>query len=259
PCSQTLGDGGPGCAPTHVFGSPQLSEAKGSGVNAANKTLYVADSGNHRIAVFIAAQAAIVTTGEPSADKTVTGSVQLDAAGDITECSSEGGTPAGSYPKPVVPCEPATPYTSDQNVEATIPEMEAEHTYHYRLFAKSAGGGTNVGVDKVITPHNVKGLFTQPATNITRTSATLNARYEGTSEETHWYFNYGLTTSYGKQTAIPPGTLEPPTTGVTPLTFDVSDLEAGKTYHYQIVAENSLGVSKGQDLTLTTPSAVTEL
>jgi hypothetical protein len=257
PCAQTLSDGGSGCPPTHVFGDPQLSGAKGSGVNAVTKTLYVADSGNGRVAVFIAAQAAIVTTGEPSGDKTVTGSVQLDGAGNITECYFEWGTVAGSYTKPHIPCEPATlPYTSDQSVEATIPEMEGETTYHYRLFAESAGGGSNVGVDKTITPHNVKGLTTLAATNLTRTSAQLNASFEGTNETTHWYFNYGLTTAYGKQTAIPPGAIQVPTVGLTPLPFEVTDLEAGHTYHYQIVAENTVGLSKGKDLTLTTPPAV---
>jgi hypothetical protein len=257
-CPTPLEEFATSCPPTHTFGNPQLNGAKGAGINAVDKKLYVADTGNHRVAVFIAVQAPIVTTGEPTADKTVSGEVKLDGAGNVTECKFEWGSSAPAYGNSA-PCEAgeALPYTSDQKVEATIPALVAEQTYHYRLVAKSSGGGTNFGVDKTITPHNVKGLFTLPAANVARTTAELKASYEGTNETTDWYFEYGLTGEpYEHQTTSTP---EGPTLGVTSLHLEVTGLEPEKTYHFRIAAQNSHGPSKGKDLTFKTLPAVTGL
>jgi hypothetical protein len=44
------------------------------------------------------------------------------------------------------------------------------------------------------------GAVTQPATDVTATSATLNGTVSPNGEDTTYYFQYGTTTEYGTQT-----------------------------------------------------------
>jgi hypothetical protein len=240
------------CEATHEFGESHITNGAGIGVNSVSKTLYVADTGAKEVDVFIAAQAPIVITGEATGDKTISGEAKPDGAGNITECFFRYGTEAGVYPEKAN-CEPAPPYATDQAVEATIPTLVAETTYHYQLVAKGAGGGTNFGQDQTITPHNVKGLKTLPATEITPTAAELNGQFLGEGDNVKYFYEWGATAGYGNKT--PEGEILAPsgTTAVPPATIE--GLQPLHTYHYRVVATNSLGTSRGDDRTFTTYSA----
>jgi hypothetical protein len=249
-----------GCAASHRFGSGDITAGRGVGVNATTKKLYVADFGNHEVDVFIPATAPLVKTGDPVANTTVSGEADPDGAGNVTECYFEFGPSAPTYGSKVG-CSPAPEYSSAQAVTAVLPGLNGEQTYHYRLVAKGAGGGTNFGLDKTITPHNVKGLKTEPATDVSRTGAELHGSFEGNGEETHYYFEWGLTESYGEQSAVPPGPSagSPTFPPVTALPFTLTGLLPETTYHFHVVAENHIGVSPGKDLTFTTLPAVQSL
>ena len=135
-------------------------------------------------------------TGEPTGNSQVSGSVALAGGGEVTSCKFEfGETTEYGQSKP---CNPAAPYTSDQAlVTAELKDdLEGEKTYHYRLVASNANG-TAQGVDKTITPHNVKLLATGPASEITNNSARVSGTFEGNGEDTHYWFEWGRTTSYG--------------------------------------------------------------
>ncbi len=71
--------------------------------------------------------------------------------------------------------------------------------------------------------------------------------------DTKWWIEYGTSTSYGSQTPaqdIGAGSSPVAVTGY------LSQLAAGTTYHYRLVAQNSLGTTDGYDYTFTTPAAV---
>ena len=69
---------------------------------------------------------------------------------------------------------------------------------------------------------------------------------------TTWWIQYGTTSAYGSQTAgadLGAGSLPAAVTGY------LSGLAPATTYHYRIVAENSLGTTYGYDYTFTTAAA----
>ena len=83
-------------------------------------------------------------------------------------------------------------------------------------------------------------------------SATIAAGIYRNGRDTTWSIQYGTTTAYGSQTAatdIGSGTAPDPVTGY------LSQLAPATTYHYRLVAQNSLGTTYGYDYTFTTAVA----
>jgi hypothetical protein len=229
-----------------------LSGISGIAVDEARGVVYVSSGG--KVQVIPGVVVPDVTTGDQTGDATVNGHVDPAGGGEITDCYFEFGTET-SYGQ-TAPCEQSTPITSPTDVSADLSgKVLGETEYHYRLVATNASG-TNFGGDRTFTPHFVSGLVTDPATNLSRNTATLNGHFLGTGEDTHYYFEWGTTTAYGSTSAIPPGEDAGVTNGETPLTFDVSGLLPGTIYHYRVVAENSKGTSPGNDQTFESVKAV---
>jgi hypothetical protein len=262
PCSVTLVNNGGGCPPTRSFVTSNILSAntKAIAINSTTGYLYAVDQTNKKVAVYVPGQIPLVTTSDPVANTKVSGSVTLDGAGPTQACFFEFGTTT-AYNK-TQPCEPGTPYVGDQAVTAVLPGLTNETLYHYRLVAKGTAGGFNFGADKTILPHNVPNLKTEPADEITRTSARLNAWFEGNGEATTYYFDYGEGTGGGYTTRIPlspteesAGSPSEPTTISTTL----PGLKYDTSYHFRVVAKNGKGSSLGQDRTFKTLPAVPNL
>jgi hypothetical protein len=239
-----------------------LGEPGGMGiaVDEATDTLFVTVGSGESgyIREYLGLETAKATTGEPTGNSEVSGIADPNGQGDITECYFELGTSAGTY-STKADCNESLPISTTQEVHANFAGLNGEETYHYRLVV---GNGdpfrVGRGVDKTIVPHNVKGLVTDPATDVTQESATLNAHFEGTNEDTFVYFEYGRTTGYGKKSALPPGEDVGVTTGPTAVSKPISGLSQGVTYHYRVVAKNDIGLSqKTNDQTFTTYAAPT--
>ena len=110
---------------------------------------------------------------------------------------------------------------------------------------------------------NAPTVTTLAASSVTSVSATLNGSVNPSGLATTYYFQYGLTTSYGSTT-----TSTSAGSGTTAVSVNaaISGLTGGQTYHFRVVAVNSDGTSNGNDLTFipggagvttTTPSAIT--
>ncbi len=124
-------------------------------------------------------------------------------------------------------------------------------TYHYRLVGINSAG-TAVGGDLTFTMPLTSAPFVVSATasGITATNVTLGGTVKTGGLKTTVYFQYGLTTGYGSlTTAISLGATNMPLS-VSSL---ISSLAPGTTYHYQLVASNSVGITPTGDLTFTTP------
>ena len=82
-----------------------------------------------------------------------------------------------------------------------------------------------------------------------QTQAKLNGTVNPNESDTHYYFQYGTTTSYGSSTASTDAG-----SGVSsvPASITVTGLVPSLTYHYRLVASNSAGTSYGSDQTLWT-------
>jgi hypothetical protein len=248
-------------------GSGSLLEEFGNGgcyrgvaVDDASDTVFTTNQCSGKVQVWKGVVVPDVTTGDPSGNKTVTGSVALAGAGEVTECffqwrkTSESEFPAANKE----PCSPAAPYTSDQpSVSATLP-LEGEVTYAYRIVAKNANG-TARGGEKTITPHNVKLLKTGIADEIERDKATLHGSFEGNGEPTTYYFEYGTSSNpYAHSTPVA-GPISPASGVTQQISAPIENLTAGVTYHFRVVAENGIGISKALDETFTTSPAIKDL
>jgi hypothetical protein len=95
---------------------------------------------------------------------------------------------------------------------------------------------------------------TRPASEITQTSAFLNARVDpGGAEVTECKLEYGSSNSYGSSAPCSPA----PGAGASTVSVgaSVGGLSAGTPYHFRVVATNSHGTARGADETFTTISA----
>ncbi len=231
----------------------------GLAVDEGTDTLFatVGGGGEGYIVEYLGLTTPKATTGEPTGNSEVSGTADPNGVGPITECYFEYG-PTTSYEispgvKGKQGCTESVPFNSVQTVHAILPNLTGEETYHYRLVLSN--GEPHVvgkGGDKTIVPHNVKGLATEPATEITSESALLNATFEGNGEDTHYYFEWGQTTNYGHKTAIPPGDDAGSPTAITTISTPLSGLDQGTTYHYRVVGQNPIGVSVAKDVSFTT-------
>jgi hypothetical protein len=121
--------------------------------------------------------------------------------------------------------------------------------YHYRACADTGRGWSVYGDDMVVDyriPHTISA---GTPSNVTSSSANLDGYLTsmGNSRSVSAYFEYGLTTDYGKTT--PPQTLK--TFG--PFGAVLSGLTPGATYHYRAASDGGgNGKVYSQDFTFTT-------
>jgi hypothetical protein len=128
--------------------------------------------------------------------------------------------------------------------------------YHFRLVTVTPAGATRTGDVTFTTAPAVANLTTDPVTGVSSTAAELNASFEADSRETHYYFEWGSSTRYGQTAPIPPGNAVPPGSGTVHVTpVPLTGLAGGTSYHYRVVATNSLGVTVGADQTFKTAEA----
>jgi hypothetical protein len=135
-------------------------------------------------------------------------------------------------------------------VSANIISLTAHTTYHFRIVASNTAG-TTFGSDSTFTTLTMTGfpvVTTNLATNVTASSARLNGTLDPHGLSTTVYFQYGTTTSYGSTT---PNQIK---TGndYQNVFASISGLSAGTTYHFRIVATNTVGTRYGIDRTFTT-------
>ncbi|MFI5174742.1 MAG: pre-peptidase C-terminal domain-containing protein, partial [Terriglobia bacterium] len=131
--------------------------------------------------------------------------------------------------------------------------MEPNTAYHYRIVATNTLGtvsGANVYFETLSyfsTPTITNGYL---PSDITPNSATVIDFVNPNSLETTIYFRWGTSTAYGNTT-----TPQLIGSGQIPVevTEDLTGLSPGTTYHYQLVATNSMGSVPGRDIVFTTP------
>jgi len=127
--------------------------------------------------------------------------------------------------------------------------------YHFQIVAKNpAAGGSEVkGTDQTFTTTAIipPGVTTGQATEVGESSAKLGGSVNPQGQLTKYFFNYGTTEAYGQKTSeISAGS------GIGNVTASqqLSGLAPGTDYHFQLVAKNAGGETKGLDQTFTTAS-----
>ena len=96
------------------------------------------------------------------------------------------------------------------------------------------------------------GAVTDPATQITASSATLAGTVKPRSQATTYRFDWGPTAAYGSSTApVSAGSGE----AAQSVTGAISGLAPLTTYHFRVSATNAAGTTPGADRTFTTAAA----
>lgn len=147
-------------------------------------------------------------------------------------------------------------------MQSALTGLTYSTTYHYRARSVSNGNVTAYGVDSTFTtPAAPPSVITTSAGNISAVAATLNGSVNANNLATTITFEYGMTTSYGTVVAATPGTLT--STVATSVLSQLTGLMPNTTYHFRVIAVNSVGISYGNDMTFTTiaiaPLVVTNL
>ncbi len=155
---------------------------------------------------------------------------------------------------------------------STLTNLTSGTTYYYQAVAAGTTG-TSYGPVQSFATQGPPIVSTGTAAGITRTTATLTGTVNPTGLETSYYFAY--INEHGYQKALAGNTEEKAdpytageTTTTTPVPGDsssdepqpinptpINGLLPGETYHYTLIAKNLLGVSIGEDQTLTTTTA----
>jgi hypothetical protein len=94
---------------------------------------------------------------------------------------------------------------------------------------------------------------TNAASGLQPVQATLNGTVNPKATDTHYYFEYGPTTSYGQDAPVSPGTDAGSGASALPVSATAARLQPNAYYHYRLVATNSEGATAyGADKTFTT-------
>jgi subtilisin family serine protease/sugar lactone lactonase YvrE len=228
---------------------------------------WVSDSHNSRIQKWIYPEAPKAITEAATEVKKASATLHgtLNPEGAATSYYFEYGKTSTYGSKS--PTTPATVPAGSANVvvSQTPTGLSQGTTYHFRLVASNAGG-TTYGEDETLRTIGPPKAITEAATEVKATQATLNGTVNPEGSATTYYFEYDESEykagegSHGTKIPTSPAAVGSGTSNLA-VSQTPTDLKAGTTYHFRLVAENAIGTTKGEDKTLSTlkaPQATTE-
>ncbi|HEY3860799.1 MAG TPA: chitobiase/beta-hexosaminidase C-terminal domain-containing protein [Verrucomicrobiae bacterium] len=143
----------------------------------------------------------------------------------------------------------ATNLAGNQQVSVTLSNLTEGAIYYFEAVASSSGGSA-AGATLVFS--TVSGaVVTFPATNVTPSSATLEATVNPGGSPATVYFQWGTTPSFGSLTA--PVNVTQNLGSVQGVSSSLGNLQPDTTYYFQAVANNTGGTIYGNTLSFTTP------
>lgn len=236
------------------------TETNGIAVDPVDGSLYVSDPGNRVVEHFNPVVVPTVGSGNATPVvphvETISGFVNPSGVA-VNSCVIQYG-PTKSYGNSA-PCDQTATSlgsgSSDVEVTKTLNNLTAGATYHYRVVGSNANG-SQAGFDTTFTvaspsaPQVVEPLSADASSSPVTLHANINPHYGDTS----YYFVYGLTSSYGSQTAtaqvpVSDNNLQDVSAQIT------GPLTPGATYHYGVVASSNPGGSTtSNDFTFIAPA-----
>lgn len=140
--------------------------------------------------------------------------------------------------------------TAEVSVSASLTGLAPSALYYYRVKAVNSMGTAYGSEASFATPITAPAATTNPETNNTGNSATLNGTINPNGGDTSVHFEWGVDLTYGHSTqtqTIPAGT------GAVSVAAGITGLSANTGYHYRVVATNASGTTNGSDSPFTTP------
>jgi hypothetical protein len=190
---------------------------------------------------------AVTSIGDTSA--TLHGTVNPNGAATTYQFSWGTTNALGS----LTPAAPATVGSGTAAVaeSAKLTGLSPDTTYYYELLANNGDGSGSTPLETFKTTGNPAPTVTpEPAIGLGRYEATMEGYINPNNQATNYYFQYGLTTAYGFQTAG-----KPLPAGLAPVAVSqlIPGLAPGMVFHYRLVANHgSTSVTYGADETFET-------
>jgi hypothetical protein len=175
---------------------------------------------------------------------TLGGTVDPDGT-TITDCHFEYGQTT-NYGQSQ-PCASTPSGSSPVAVSADITGLAENTTYHFRLVAGNSGG-SYPGLDETFTTLSSPLIDTAYTSNLTESSVDLNAEIDPGGSDTTYRFEWGTSTGYGNSVPVPDADIGSGSSSVL-VSQHLGGLSANTTYHWRVVASNSVGTTEGQDHT----------
>ncbi len=237
-----------------------LSFQPGSIAVGSDGSIWIGDSGQRRISKWITTAPGASTEAASainSSGGTINGTVRPEGA--TTSYYFEYGT--GGNLSNMAPATPTSvgSGTAPVPVSQTLTGLAPGTIEGYRLVAVGVNG-KKIGATRTFQVPAPPGAVSGAPTEVKGTSAKLNGVVRPEGSETTWYFEFGETINYNNGAKVP---VTPQSAGsgsaAVPVSISVP-LHGSSTYHYRLVAINSLGTSYGADQTfvslpaLSTPS-----
>ena len=224
------------------FGVGILGASSGIAVNSSNGTVYATDVKNDDVVVFEAISLPSSSVGVLSEQQprsvTLNGAVNPEGK-LVTSCVFEYDTRPYVQGEAAhgtsVPCSPVAlgSGSSPVDVSARLTGLTPQTIYDYRLVAGNGAGSNPSPNHEFFTGPRLVGEF---VTSVASSSATLHGQVDPNGDDTHYYFEYGITSTYGSEVPLgAPGVDIGSLDGVQNLSLHLQGLEASRTYHYRLV------------------------
>ena len=199
-------------------------------------------------ASFTTSSAPTVATSDASAVTPTTATLRgtVTANGLSTTRWFEYGTTTGYGTK--TSSTSAGSGTSASSVSASVKNLKAATTYHYRLVAQNSSGKT-FGDDKTFSTVGAPTAQTGAAQGVGPDVAGLTGSLDTKGRSTTWWFDYGTSTKYGKSTSSKSAGSK---AGTQKVSMTLTGLTPATTYHFRLVAKSDAGTTYAADATFTT-------
>ncbi len=154
-----------------------------------------------------------------------------------------------------------TPQTSlgggefeDQPASAAISGLRPDTVYHFRVLVENKLGQKAEASDQTFKTLPPVSIESESASEVSADSARLSVELNAHGLPSEYRFEYGPTGAYGQSAPKPDAEAGEGSEAVS-FSITVQHLSPHTTYHYRVIAHNSLGVSEGPDRTFTTQGA----
>ncbi len=176
----------------------------------------------------------------------------------VEPISLENGTKAGTAT--VATTRPGISFFDDRSVSAAIESLQVSTTYHFRVVATNAAE-TTLGPDQSFTTLPPVSIDATSASEVNDTSARLGVELNPHGLLTEYRFEYDTTpyaeggAAHGIKVPVPDGSAGSGTTDVI-RSEPIQGLTPSTTYHFRVVAHNSLGTVESPDRSFRTQHSV---
>jgi hypothetical protein len=151
---------------------------------------------------------------------------------------------------PLSPVSIGTGETPEEVCEK-VEGLNPGETVHYQIVGSDSEGEEPGGEQTVTTLPVLARIDGQSVSLVEQSSAIITALIDPQNTQTTYQIEYGTSTEYGSSFPVPGGTVGSGLSDI-PVEEQVTGLQAGRTYHYRILATNAAGSVGGPDGTFTT-------